>query len=127
MILIMTVRAPAGLGVRGRALWRDTLAAYQLDPLEQMALLQICRRVDELDRIDLALRGAKPTTTGSTGQTVANPLLAEVRAHSETLRNLTKLMNLPEARKRATREPKLSGRVNRISHMHAVPASKEGA
>jgi hypothetical protein len=117
----MTVRAPPGLGVRGRALWRDTLAAYQLDPLEQMALLQICRRVDELDRIDLAMRGSKPTCAGSMGQLVAHPLLSEVRQHSETLRNLVKLIDLPAARSRAVREPKLSGRVNRISSLRAVP------
>jgi hypothetical protein len=44
-----------------------------------------------------------------------------------TLRSLVKLIDLPAARKRAVREPKLSGRVNRISSLRAVPASKGGA
>jgi hypothetical protein len=97
-----------------------------LDPLEQMALLQVCRRVDELDRIDLALRGSKTTCARSMGQLVAHPLLSEVRHHSETLRNLVKLIDLPAARSRTVREPKSGGRVNRIAKLRAVQESRYG-
>src|SRR5258707_1258060 len=67
-------RPPAGLGPSGRALWRETLSEYGLNPAESLMLTQLCRAADRLDAIETELSGPDLTLEGSTGQPVAHPL-----------------------------------------------------
>jgi len=62
-------------------LWSEVSADYELDPAERSVLLQACRCLVELDRIEEALQSAPLMVAGSTGQPVPNPLLASARGH----------------------------------------------
>lgn len=51
------LRAPAGLGAGGRALWRSVMESNDLDPVQVVTLTEACRAKDRLDKLDQLLRG----------------------------------------------------------------------
>ncbi len=50
-------RVPPGLSAGGRALWLGIAKAHDLDPVQQVNLLEACRQKDRLDKLDELLRG----------------------------------------------------------------------
>jgi hypothetical protein len=82
-------------GAAGAALWTSVMDAYKLDPAETAILAQACRTLDELARIDTELVTSPLMVTGSMGQPVPNPLLAEARAHRKVLESLARSLALP--------------------------------
>ncbi len=92
----MTVpRAPSDLLKSGRALWRETVQAWELTPAEQRVLVEACRTADELDMIRAAIRESPPTVEGSKGQPRPSPLWEEARRHREQLARLFAALKLP--------------------------------
>jgi hypothetical protein len=88
---------PTGLKASGKRLWAEVTGPYILTPAELVTLAEACRTVDELDRLEKAVRALPQLiTTGSTGQLRPHPLLAEVRAHRQLLERLTSVLNLPD-------------------------------
>lgn len=53
----MTMTAPAGLGLGGRALWDAITADHTLDAAQKVQLAEACRAKDRLDKLDAVLRG----------------------------------------------------------------------
>lgn len=47
---------PAGLGERGRQMWRDSLAIWSLTPAHLVLLEEACRIADRLELLDSILR-----------------------------------------------------------------------
>jgi len=89
MVAAPIKRPPQGLGAHGRALWRSVLEKYGLTPAEMELLHTLCSASHQLYRINLAIKGSQHlVSTGSQGQLVGHPLLAEARAHAETVRRL---------------------------------------
>src|SRR6266540_2230162 len=87
----MTKKAPAGLGSRGRAFWREVTAAMVVDGADWQLLVECCRildRVDELQRRvdeDGLAPGGKP-----------HVLLPELRAQHVVLAKLFGGMRWPD-------------------------------
>lgn len=92
----MAPSAPRGLGTTGRKLWRETVKKYDLRPDELEILRAACGEADIIKAIEDELVGKPMTTTGSMGQTVAHPLLSEVRQHRATLASLLRGLKLPD-------------------------------
>ncbi|MEG8177237.1 hypothetical protein GZH49_01665 [Nocardia terpenica] len=90
-----TPRRPPGLATSGARLWREVTSARDLDSAQLRVLLEAARTADELDALHAALTEADPVVPGSTGQPVANPLLAEIRAHRKTLDTLIRSLTPP--------------------------------
>jgi phage terminase small subunit len=88
-------RPPRGLGSAGRALWREVVRDYVLDPAEAAILLQMCRLSDELEAINDELSAQNACVPGSRGQATVNPLIVEARLTSLTLAKLAKTLSLP--------------------------------
>ena len=70
---------------------------YVLTASELAMLEQAARTVDEVDRLERAVRQLSDLTVrGSTGQPKAHPLLEEVRRHRVLLERLTSALCLPD-------------------------------
>lgn len=91
------IQPPEGLEASGRSLWDAITGPYLLTPAELSILTQACFSVDELDRLEAAIRELSDfVVRGSTGQPKPHPLLAEVRAHRQLLQRLVESLNLPD-------------------------------
>lgn len=89
-------KAPAGLKAKGKRLWSEVTGAYQLRSDELDVLEDVCREADLIDKIEQELASADLMTTGSMGQIVVNPLIAEARQHRATKMSLWKRLALPD-------------------------------
>ena len=78
-------RAPGGLDVSGRRLWKTVISDadaqdIDLDSRELTWLEDACRLTDRLERLEVELEAAGTyMTAGVAKQPVAHPLLAEIR------------------------------------------------
>lgn len=104
----MSSPTPARLGAPGAALWSSILGDlppdWDLDARELHLLGRACRCADELALLEAAVDADGATTTGSRGQVVAHPALAESRQlRLAQLRLLSAIeMVDPQAEKAAT-------------------------
>jgi len=90
-------RTPPGFGPRGRRLWRDTCAAFELSHGELEVLGLTCRALDRVQNLEEALRDAPSTVTGSRSQPVAHPLASELRAEVLLASKLLAQLGLPQS------------------------------
>lgn len=81
-------RAPDGLQARGKAEWRKIWQAGRwLWPDQDYAWVeQICRSYDDLATFRAEINRMGLTVEGYNGQTVANPLISEMRRCEDTIR-----------------------------------------
>src|SRR5689334_16392697 len=82
-------KAPAGLGTRGRRLWRDSLSQGALTPAQMVILEEACRISDRLDLLDSIIRDEMAGVNAE--ERNAGDLqrwLAESRQQSATLKSL---------------------------------------
>lgn len=92
----MTVsKAPAGLKVSGRRLWRSVVDEFELDEHELALLLQAARCVDRLDRLAEHAADAPLVVTNSRGDQVTHPSVTESRQQAITLSRLLASLRLP--------------------------------
>ena len=90
-------KAPAELAAAGAELWRNVRRDFDLRPDEIEYLLNACRTLDELKRIEQQLANEAIFSKGSRGQRVANPLLGEARAHRREFTAQMKALGLRDA------------------------------
>lgn len=109
---------PKGLGPTGRALWRRVVEAYTLRPDELELLRLLALATDHVTRIESKLKAAQVVSTGSAGQLTGHPLLAEFRAHTDTVQRLTKQLGLPD--------PKVTHRKQKASNRPLVHMARGG-
>lgn len=87
--------APKGLKPTGAALWRKITNVYELRSDELVTLESACRATDRIVSMRDEL-GDQVTATGSTGQIVVHPLIAEIRAHEAQVTSLLTRLKLPD-------------------------------
>lgn len=92
----MNERAPRGLGTGGKRLWQAITGKYELRPDELRTLEDSCRECDLIDQMEAEQKGQPKTAKGSMGQTVAAPLISEMRQHRATLTVMLRSLKLPE-------------------------------
>lgn len=90
---------PEYLGVNGAKLWKDCAPpAYEMRPDELRLLLECCREVDIIDRLEAALRDDDLMVAGQgLRNMVVNPLVSELRQHRSTLTTMFKALQLPDS------------------------------
>ena len=92
----MTVPIPSGLAKTGRRLWKGLTGEYDFRVDELVILESFCREADIVDRLEVALASSSLEVEGSQGQTVASPLLLELRQHRATMVRLRDSLRLPD-------------------------------
>lgn len=73
-------RAPAGLGSRGKRLWKAISADFELGTTETEVLTLTCRTFDRIAALEEDLKDVPSIVLGSQGQPRPHPLAAELRA-----------------------------------------------
>jgi len=100
-------RPPAELADSGKRLWRSIVAdaddqGLVLNAVELAQLGAACKLSDRIAALEAALAEEQLRSTGSTGQPVLNPLLAEIRMHTQLMtQTLGRLkLDVPEEKPR---------------------------
>ena len=89
-------QAPPRLSDKARKLWQKTVTDFVLREDEFVLLEQACREVDLIDEMRRTLDREGLMLSGSMGQPVAHPLLAEVRQHRQQLASLLRALKIPD-------------------------------
>lgn len=80
---------PAGLGERGRRMWRESLAIWSLTPAHLVLLEEACRIADRLELLDSMLRLASADVNADGAQFAEiSGVLGESRQQSAALKAL---------------------------------------
>lgn len=90
-----TRHTPAGLSQKTGAWWRKVTGDYVLRPDELVVLEKACRAMDRIAVMESEL-GNAVTATGSMGQVVVHPLIAEIRAHEAQVATLLRSLKMPD-------------------------------
>ena len=90
-----TVPPPDSLSETGAALWVYLHGEYEFDEQDRALVLEIARTVDALEALDAVLREEGFTASGSAGQRVIHPAVAEARQQRLVLARLLAALNLP--------------------------------
>lgn len=92
----MAGKAPKGLATRGRAYWSHVIGEYELTESETHVLLEVCRTLDNLDRLAESIDRDGAMVVGSQGQSVLNPAMTEARGQRLALHRLIAALSLPD-------------------------------
>ena len=92
---------PAGLGPAGAKVWNKIKAdaqanGYILNPSEIEILANACRVQDVIAALRDKMREIDLVTTGSAGQPIVHPVVAEVRAQEGHYARLLKAIEIPD-------------------------------
>jgi P27 family predicted phage terminase small subunit len=94
------MKAPKGLGNRGRALWRSIIRQlpkdWVLDEREAVILTMAARQADDLQRLETVIAKDGAMVTGSQGQPVVNPAIVESRQARLAINRLLGELSLPD-------------------------------
>lgn len=134
-----TLRAPSGLGPRGKRLWLDLTKLHEFGPAERVLLEESCRIADRLDKLDALLTG--DTTTwlnlrvsddGSEVKVVVDSALGEARQQANVLKQLVTALRVPDEatgkrpQRRAARGAYQTGKPGNVSSLERARAARTG-
>lgn len=87
---------PKGLADQGRGLWKKLAAEFEFDDRELAILAAACRQLDVVSGLEDAAKKDGPMTTGSQGQPVLHPAIAEARQGRLALSRLLGQLEIPD-------------------------------
>lgn len=87
-------RAPRALKSSGRRLWNQVMEEFELGQHEAAVLLQACRIVDVLDRLQAVIDAEEVVVTSPQG-TKTNPAVVEFRQQAVTLAKCMASLRIP--------------------------------
>lgn len=94
------MKPPNGLGNAGKALWKALLASapedWELDERETVQLTLAARQMDDLARLEVAIKKDGTMVKGSAGQPVVNPAIGEARQARAAIDRLIGRISVPD-------------------------------
>jgi hypothetical protein len=121
---VTTVRAPAGLGGRGRRLWRELVAQEDFDPAERVLVEEACRITDRLDVLHEEIAEAPSSERLK--------VMSEARQQANVLKQIVAALRLPDevTGKRPGKRPQRGAykpsRVSAVTSLERARAAKSG-
>lgn len=112
------VPAPRTLNTAGRRVWEAVAKVYELRADELEILRAAAGEADLIYKMETELRGASLLVSGSTGQIVAHPFVAELRQHRAALSALLKSLKLPDDEPAAQINAQRAGGQSRWANAH---------
>lgn len=97
------VGVPSSLGEAGAAFWSELHDALEFDAKEEALVLEACRTLDRIEALHAAIDDAGLLSTGSTGQVVVHPAVAELRQQQTGLARLLSGVVFPDGEEAADR------------------------
>jgi len=90
---------PDNLSHAGSSLWDSITEEFDFtaEPGKLAILERACRVTDQTTKLEEATLTEPMTATGSMGQLVIHPFIAEIRQQTTVLNNLVKSLGLPES------------------------------
>lgn len=92
--ILSAQRAPEGLKVGGKRLWNRVAGPFELEQHELSLLLQACRTVDLLDRLQAVLEAGDVVIESPQGPK-ANPAAVEFRQQALALARIMAALAIP--------------------------------
>lgn len=88
-------KTPDSLGPEGGKLWREIVGTFDVteEPHKRRILFDACRTADLIDQLDTAMEGQPLTASGSMGQLVIHPLIAQSQSARTQLAQLLSRLN----------------------------------
>lgn len=99
---MVKITVPEGLGEGGSALWSDVTSVHELDTMQKVTLLEICRSKDRLDKLDQLLCGdidtwARVTVYGDDEYELKiDQTLAQANSTANLMKQLIAALRLPD-------------------------------
>src|SRR5688500_3744367 len=124
------VRAPAGRGKAGKALWARLPAVYEIAGHAQVILERAGRRVDQEAARGELLRTGGLVVTGSTGQSRLSGAVAELRQTQVAVTRVLGSLSMPDEQNRPLSAAGLRARKagnSRWDRQRQLQARREGA
>jgi hypothetical protein len=91
----LTRHYATGLQAPGKALWRDVVDEFELNPAETALLYQLALTLDELAQMKADLAEMGTVVMGSRNQPRVNPLIAAIATHRKLADGLVVALGLP--------------------------------
>lgn len=91
----MAQKAPKGLGLAGRRLWRSVTDVFELEEHEMALLREACGCADACERLAGVVAAEGEMTTTRLGEPRAHPALVELRMQRLTLARLLVALRIP--------------------------------
>lgn len=106
---------PTGLHIGGRRLWNRVLADFELAEHEEAVLLQACRIVDVLDRLQTEIDAHEIVVESPQGPKIYPPVV-KFRQQAVTLAKCMASLRIPlEEEQKIDRQPQQRVGVRRVS------------
>ncbi|TQO20329.1 hypothetical protein FB472_1960 [Rhodoglobus vestalii] len=88
---------PAGIGKRGKAFWVTVQTELEFDARETDLLVEVCRTLDTIDQLSVAIKRDGIMLEGSQGQRVLNSAVPELRQQQAAYARLAVQLNIEGA------------------------------
>jgi hypothetical protein len=111
-------RIPRDLGTVGRRVYRSVVSEWDLSTTELVALHELARCADTMERLASAMADAPATVTNSRGDQTINPIIREARAQQQLYARLLASLRIPQ--EDVVGQPQRRGAV-RAPYIRSVP------
>lgn len=106
---------PVGLGGEAAKMWEHIMSSYELTQPECRLVVDLCREIDLVNRLEKEWGTADTVVKGSQGQPVGNPIMSELAQHRRVIAGHVKQLRLETRKMVGATTPQEKNRANVVS------------
>lgn len=96
---------PQNLDHEASLMWDHVMSTYQLNRAECRLLVDLCREISMVNRLEKEWADASTLVRGSQGQPVGNPIIQDLARHRQVLAGLVKQLAFEKRKTAAQGDP----------------------